>query len=29
MTNVAVRFEGLDTYDVTPALVPDLFARRP
>jgi Ca-activated chloride channel family protein len=29
MTNVAVRFEGLDAYDVTPALVPDLFARRP
>lgn len=29
MTRVAVRFEGLDVYDVTPLHVPDLFSRRP
>jgi Ca-activated chloride channel family protein len=29
MTNVNVRFEGLDTYDVAPGHVPDLFAQRP
>jgi Ca-activated chloride channel family protein len=29
MTNVSVRFEGLDAYDVTPERIPDLFARRP
>lgn len=29
MTRVTVRFEGLDTYDVTPLQVPDLFSRRP
>lgn len=29
MNHIAVRFEGLDAYDVTPVAVPDLFARRP
>jgi Ca-activated chloride channel homolog len=29
MTRVAVRFEGLDAYEVTPLHVPDLFSRRP
>jgi len=29
MNRIAVRFEGLDAYDVTPVAVPDLFARRP
>lgn len=29
LTRVAVRFEGLDAYDVTPMQVPDVFARRP
>jgi len=29
MTRVAVRFQGFDAYDVTPAQSPDLFARRP
>lgn len=29
MNRISVRFEGLDAYDVTPAQVPDLFARRP
>jgi Ca-activated chloride channel homolog len=29
LTNVKVRFEGLDVYDVEPAQVPDLLAERP
>ncbi len=29
LTNVKVRFEGLDVYDVEPAQVPDLLAQRP
>jgi Ca-activated chloride channel family protein len=29
LTDVSVRFEGLETYDVEPSAIPDLFARRP
>jgi len=29
LTNVKVRFEGLDVYDVEPAQLPDLLAQRP
>ena len=29
MTDIAVQFEGFDTYDVEPAVLPTLFAQRP
>jgi Ca-activated chloride channel family protein len=29
LTHVTAQFEGLDTYDVSPASLPDVFARRP
>jgi len=29
LTNIQVKFEGFDTYDVEPKSIPDLFAQRP
>ena len=29
LTNIAVKYDGLETYDVEPPAIPDLFAERP